>query len=62
MIESETGQSTAYALDSLYDRGFFFVNPGEQIYEGQNRGRALQDNDITINLTKQKTVDQFSGL
>jgi len=35
MVNGVTGQSTAYALDSLYDRGYFFVNPGEQVYEGQ---------------------------
>ena len=62
MIESETGQSTAYALDSLYDRGFFFVNPGEQIYEGQIVGEHCKDNDITINLTKQKQLTNFRAV
>ncbi|MHC4639517.1 MAG: GTP-binding protein, partial [Planctomycetota bacterium] len=35
MIATDTGQVTAYALDALYDRGIFFVGPGEKVYEGQ---------------------------
>jgi GTP-binding protein len=59
MVASETGQSTEYALDSLYDRGFFFVNSGEPIYEGQIVGEHCKDNDITVNLTKQRQLTNF---
>ena len=30
LIQSETGTVTAYALDALYDRGVFFVQPGDK--------------------------------
>ncbi|MFC1512282.1 translational GTPase TypA [Candidatus Latescibacterota bacterium] len=62
MIASETGQSTAYALDSLYDRGFFFVHPGDPIYEGQIVGEHCKENDITVNLTKQKQLTNFRAV
>ncbi|MHC5119798.1 MAG: GTP-binding protein TypA/BipA, partial [Planctomycetota bacterium] len=35
MIATEPGTVTAYALDGLYDRGIFFVEPGEAVYQGQ---------------------------
>lgn len=56
MIATETGQVTAYALDALYDRGFFFVKPGNQIYEGQIVGEHCKDNDITVNVTRTKKL------
>jgi GTP-binding protein len=59
MVSMETGTSTAYALDSLYERGIFFVNPAEPIYEGQILGENSKDRDITINLTKQKQLTNF---
>ncbi|MHC4708567.1 MAG: GTP-binding protein, partial [Planctomycetota bacterium] len=44
MIATTTGQVTAYALDALYDRGTFFVEPGEKVYEGQVVGEHCKDN------------------
>jgi len=54
MIATESGTSTAYAMDALYERGIFFVGPGEAIYEGQVVGEHCKDNDITVNITKAK--------
>ena len=62
MINSVTGQSTAYSLDNLYDRGFFFVNPGEQVYEGQIVGEHCMDKDINVNITKQKQRTNFRAV
>ncbi len=56
MIATNTGQVTAYALDALYDRGFFFVEPGEQVYEGQVVGEHCKDNDIGVNAVKAKQL------
>ncbi|MHC4325130.1 MAG: translational GTPase TypA [Planctomycetota bacterium] len=56
MIATTTGQVTAYALDALYDRGFFFVDPGEKVYEGQVVGEHCKDNDITVNAAKGKQL------
>jgi len=62
MVASETGMATAYALDSLYDRGFFFINPGDSIYEGQIVGEHCKDNDIVVNLTKQRQLTNFRAV
>jgi GTP-binding protein len=56
MIATTTGAVTAYALDALYDRGFFFVEPGEQIYEGQVVGEHCKEDDIPVNAVKTKQL------
>jgi GTP-binding protein len=56
MLATEPGMVTAYALDALYDRGFFFVKPGDQVYEGQIVGEHVKDNDIPVNVTKAKQL------
>ena len=54
MIATDTGTATAYALDSLFDRGIFFVSPGDAVYEGQVVGEHCKDNDIPVNSTRTK--------
>jgi len=56
MIATDTGQVTAYALDNLYDRGIFFIDPGEQVYEGQVVGEHCKDNDIPVNAARAKQL------
>jgi GTP-binding protein len=56
MIATTTGPVTAYALDALYDRGIFFVEPGEIVYEGQVVGEHCKDNDIPVNAAKTKQL------
>jgi GTP-binding protein len=56
MIATTTGQVTAYALDTLYDRGIFFVKPGDQVYEGQVVGEHCKDKDIPVNVVRMKQL------
>jgi GTP-binding protein len=56
MIATDTGTVTAYSLDALYDRGIFFVSPGEQIYEGQVVGEHCKENDIPVNPVRAKQL------
>jgi len=56
MIATTTGQVTAYALDALYDRGIFFVEPGEKIYEGQVVGEHCKEKDIPVNVVRSKQL------
>ncbi len=56
MIATTTGQVTAYALDALYDRGTFFVETGEQVYEGQVVGEHCKEKDIPVNVVKSKQL------
>jgi GTP-binding protein len=59
MIQSETGSVTAYALDALYERGLFFVRPGDEVYEGQVIGEHCKDNDIVVNAAKAKQMSNM---
>jgi GTP-binding protein len=52
MIATTTGQVTTYALNTLYNRGIFFVEPGEKVYEGQVAGEHCKENDIPVNVVK----------
>lgn len=56
MIASDAGQVTAYSLDRLFDRGTFFVRPGDKVYAGQVVGEHCKDNDITVNLAINKKL------
>ena len=56
LIAIETGMTTGYAIDKLQDRGTFFVDPGEEIYEGQVVGEQIRDGDIGVNLITGKKL------
>ncbi|MBK9336232.1 MAG: translational GTPase TypA [Lewinellaceae bacterium] len=56
LIVMETGTAIAYSLDNLQDRGVFFVEPGEDVYEGQVIGENNRTNDLVINVTKTKKL------
>ena len=56
LISIETGQAIAYALDKLQDRGHFFVDPGEEIYEGQVVGENNRSGDLGLNISKTKKL------
>ena len=56
MVATTAGQVTAYALDALYDRGIFFVEPGEKVYEGQVVGEHCKEKDIPVNVVKGKQL------
>jgi len=59
MVATTTGQVTAYALDALYDRGVFFVEPGEQVYEGQVVGEHCKEKDIPVNVVRSKQLSNI---
>jgi GTP-binding protein len=59
LIAIETGTAIAYALNKLQDRGKFFVDPGEEIYEGQVVGENTRSDDIGLNLTKTKKLSNM---
>ncbi|MCA8959901.1 MAG: translational GTPase TypA [Planctomycetes bacterium] len=56
MISGETGAATAYSLDALYDRGVFFIRPGDVVYEGQVVGEHCKDMDIVVNVVRNKKL------
>jgi len=56
LISMEKGKAIPYSIDKLQDRGKFFVNPGEEIYEGQVIGENSRGDDMVINITKTKKL------
>jgi GTP-binding protein len=56
LVADRTGRTTSYAIDHLQPRGTLFVGPGEAIYEGQVVGEHSRDNDLDVNITKEKKL------
>ncbi|WP_029282086.1 translational GTPase TypA [Pedobacter sp. R20-19] len=56
LVSMEKGQTTAYSIDKLQDRGRFFVDPGVDVYEGQIMGEHIRDNDLVVNVVKGKAL------
>jgi len=56
MVADRTGRTTAYAIDHLQPRGVLFLGPGEPVYEGQVVGENARDNDLDVNITKEKKL------
>lgn len=56
LVSMDKGQTTAYSIDKLQDRGRFFVDPGVDIYEGQVVGEHTRDNDLVVNIVKGKQL------
>ena len=56
LVSMENGQAIPYSIDKLQDRGKFFIDPGEDIYEGQVIGENSRGDDMTVNVTKTKKL------
>lgn len=56
LVADRSGQITAYALTQLSDRGNFFVEPGMEAYEGMVVGANNRDEDMDVNITKEKKL------
>ncbi|MGG0823208.1 translational GTPase TypA [Paenibacillus turicensis] len=56
LVSSENGVSTLYGILGIEDRGILFLEPGQDIYEGMIVGEHNRDNDIVVNICKEKQV------
>ncbi len=59
LISSETGLSTLYGILSVEDRGTLFTLPGTDVYEGMIVGEHTRENDIIVNICKEKQVNNI---
>jgi len=59
LVSMATGKALTYSLETLQDRGKLFLEPGQDIYEGQLCGINSRDNDLVINPTKGKKLDNM---
>jgi len=56
LVALETGAAFAYSIWKLQDRGSFFIDPGQEVYEGQVIGENTRADDLTINVCKSKKL------
>lgn len=56
LVADRTGRATAYAIEGLQPRGSLFVGPGEEVYEGMIVGEHARENDLDVNITKEKKL------
>lgn len=56
MISDRAGQTTAYALFHLEDRGRHFISAGTQVYEGMIVGEHNKSNDLEVNVCREKKL------
>ncbi|SHJ59644.1 translational GTPase TypA [Aquimarina spongiae] len=56
LVSMEKGTAIPYSIDKLQERGKFFIDPGEDIYEGQVIGENSRGDDMTVNVTKTKKL------
>ncbi len=56
LIADRQGQTTTYALNGLQERGILFVGPGVDVYEGMIIGEHSRDNDLDVNVVREKKM------
>ena len=56
LIAMEAGETVAYSLFGLQDRGMLFVGPGVQVYEGMILGQHAKENDLVVNACRGKKL------
>jgi GTP-binding protein len=70
LVADRAGAATAYAMTNLQERGILFVEPTTEVYEGMIVGENSRDDDMDVNITKEKkqtnvrssTSDNFEKL
>jgi GTP-binding protein len=56
LVADRTGAASTYAMFNLQERGSLFVPPGTEVYEGMIVGENSRDDDMDVNITKEKKV------
>jgi GTP-binding protein len=56
LVSDRAGETTPYAMNNLQSRGEFFVAPGTTVYEGMVVGEHNRDNDLNVNVCREKKL------
>lgn len=56
MISDRKGMATAYAIWNLQERGIMYVTHGQDVYEGMIVGEHAKENDLEVNITREKKL------
>jgi len=56
LVSDRPGPSTAYAIWGIQERGEMFIGPGVEVYEGMIVGENSREEDMNVNITKEKKL------
>ncbi len=56
LVAADAGTATAFAIRNAEDRGFLFIEPGTEVYEGMVIGQHQRPGDLVINIAKKKQL------
>lgn len=56
LVADRTGTATSYAIANLQERGTIFIEPGTAVYEGMIVGENARENDLDVNITREKQL------
>ena len=56
LVADRPGVTTSYALYNLQERGELFAGPGVDVYEGMIIGENAKDNDLDVNVVREKKL------
>lgn len=56
LVATDQGKATAYGIGQIEDRGILFVEPNDNVYEGQIIGECNKDMDLAVNIIKAKQM------
>lgn len=56
LVSDRAGKTTAYALFNLEPRGVLFIPPGTEVYEGMVVGEHNRENDLDVNVVREKKL------
>ncbi len=59
LVAHESGETRLYGLVNVQDRGQLFVGPGQQVYKGQVVGKNSRQEDISVNVCKEKKLSNM---
>ena len=56
LVASQSGKSSSYGIGQIEDRGILFIEPNEEVYEGQIVGECNKEEDLSVNVAKAKQM------
>ena len=59
LVADRAGVATPFAMLNLQDRGVFFVDPTSEVYEGMVVGENSRNDDMDVNITKEKKLNNI---
>ena len=56
LVASQAGKATAYGIGQIEDRGVLFIEPNDEVYEGQIVGECNKEEDLSVNVARAKAM------